>query len=275
MKDIGNRMTGWVIYYREDYLKNKKFVQFIREGFAEYNIDIRVIVLEEQDVEELLNKNKPGFVINRSRDAKIAKHLYQIGIRVFNHYKITEIANDKERTYKYLTGIVPYMPLLSKDSEITDESYIIKSCNGHGGHQVFLVRNDKEKKAAIQAMNGEKYVIQECSSDLGKDVRVYIIGNKVVQAMLRTSTESFKSNYSLGGAASPYVLNQREIKMVENILERLPLDYGGIDFIFHHGKAVFNEIEDAVGARMIYENTDIHIIKLFVDYIVNELKANK
>lgn len=268
-------MTGWVIYYREDYMKNKKFMHFIREGFAEYNINIRVIILEEQDSEGLLNKNKPDFVINRSRDAKIAKQLFQVGVRVFNHYKVTEIANDKERTYKYLTGIVPYMPLLSEDSKITDDAYIIKSCNGHGGNQVFLVKNDEEKKAAIKAMNGEKYVLQKCCSDLGKDVRVYIIGSKIVQAMLRTSTKSFKSNYSLGGAARPYILNQRETEMVESIVERLPLDYGGIDFIFHHGKAVFNEIEDAVGARMIYENTDIHIIKLFVDYIVNELKTNK
>lgn len=76
--------------------------------------------------------------------------------------------------------------------------YVIKSCSGHGGSQVFLVNNSKEEEQAVKAMNGQEYVVQQCCSDLGRDVRVYIIGNKIIKAVLRTSTESFKSNYSLG-----------------------------------------------------------------------------
>ena len=33
--------------------------------------------------------------------------------------------------------------------------------------------------------------------------------------------------------------------MVKQILNKFKIDYGGIDFTFHNGKAVFNEIEDA------------------------------
>ena len=43
--------------------------------------------------------------------------------------------------------------------------------------------------------------------------------------------------------------------------------------LVNNGKAVFNEIEDAVGARMIYEKTDIDIVGIFVDYIVEKIKG--
>ena len=44
-----------------------------------------------------------------------------------------------------------------------------------------------------------------------------------------------------------------------------------MDFVFDNGRAVFNEIEDAVGARMVYEKTDIDILKLYCDYIKSEM----
>ena len=37
--------------------------------------------------------------------------------------------------------------------------------------------------------------------------------------------------------------------------------------MFNGGKIVFNEIEDSVGARMVYEKTDIDILRLYCDYI--------
>lgn len=37
------------------------------------------------------------------------------------------------------------------------------------------------------------------------------------------------------------------------IASLLKFDYIGIDFVFNGGKIVFNEIEDSVGARMVYE----------------------
>ena len=52
----------------------------------------------------------------------------------------------------------------------------------------------------------------------------------------------------------------------------MDIDYGGMDFIFHDGKLMFNEIEDAVGARMVYENTEIDIVGLFADYIIEKVR---
>lgn len=48
-------------------------------------------------------------------------------------------------------------------------------------------------------------------------------------------------------------------------------DYIGIDFIFNENHLVFNEVEDTVGARMVYDKTDIDILKLYCEHIKNEL----
>ena len=135
-----------------------------------------------------------------------------------------------------------------------------------------MASDENTKKDAIHKMHGEDYLIQQSCSDLGKDVRVYIIGNEIVASVLRTSTESFKSTYSLGGRAELYELNKEERQMVHAITKKLPLDFAGIDFTFHKGRAVFNEIEDAVGARMLYAVSDTDIVQLFINYILQVLE---
>ncbi len=260
-------MIGWIIYSIEDYEKNKNFIEMFQKNFSFKNIKLEVIILEDTQIE---NKNLPHFVINRSRNYQIAEYLETNNVRVFNTATVTKITNDKYETYKFLEETVPFMPM-SKNSIDILYPKIIKSCNGHGGHQVYLVENIEEELAAIKELNNQDYLYQECCSDKGKDVRVYIIGNQIVAAVLRTSTESFKSNFSLGGNVELYHLNDYEKQMVKSIMDKLTLDYAGIDFTFHQGKAVFNEIEDAVGARMLYQVSDIDIVSRYVDYICKEL----
>ena len=268
-------MISWIIYNEEDVEKNRRFIKFVTEKLSNYNIATKLIILQEQkDIAGLIRENKPDFAINRSRNCKVALMLEVAGVKVFNNSKVTKIANNKEETFNYLDGTVEYMPFFDRENkDKVNYPCVIKATAGHGGSQVFMAGSEKEAHSIEEKLKDVKYIYQECSTDLGKDVRVYIVGNKIIASMLRTSTESFKSNYSLGGSARPYELNNNEKSMVRKILKKLPIDYGGIDFIFNNGKAVFNEIEDAVGARMIYEKTDIDIVGIFVDYIVEKIKG--
>ena len=92
----------------------------------------------------------------------------------------------------------------------------------------------------------------------------------MVAAVLRES-DDFRSNYSLGGKATATELTEKEKEIVDKITKIINIDYAGIDLIYHNGEPVFNEIEDPVGARMLYENTDIDIVEIFVKYIVDNL----
>lgn len=314
-------MIGWIVYSAEDVEKNKHYIEMCKENFKAYHINLELVIAEEKTTLKSLignydnRRETPDFAINRSRYSKITKDLEDVGVRVFNGSEVTQIANDKGKTYEFLKDVVPFLPIRYAGrtivSQIEDKGfnypYIIKSCSGHGGSEVFMVENEWQEQEAIKVICGEKnaintnvknhsikdssissdnkdscinincqsnkYIAQQCCSDLGKDVRVYIIGNEIVKAVLRTSAESFKSNYSLGGKVEEYKLNDREKAMVNAIVQKLPLDYAGIDFTFHNGEAVFNEIEDAVGARMLYQISDIDIVQLFADYIVEKMRT--
>lgn len=265
-------MLCWIVYNKEDVEKNRRFIELVSKELGKYDIHTKVIVLQEiENIEELMEKDKPIAVINRSRKSEIAYLLEKSGVRVFNCARVTEISNDKKDTYEELKGIVPFMPFTDDVEKMAKFPYVIKSVDGHGGSEVFMVENEDDRTKVTERLKNKKYITQECASDLGKDVRVYIIGNQIVAAMLRTSEKSFKSNYSLGGNVQCYQLNDTEIHMVKKILKKIPLDYGAVDFIFHNGQAVFNEIEDAAGARMLYENTDMDIVRMFVKYIAEEI----
>lgn len=265
-------MLCWIIYNKEDVEKNKRFIDFVSIGLAKYHVNTKLIILQEiGDIEGLMQKDVPSVAINRSRNYDVAAVLEKNGVRVFNSATVTKIANNKKETYEELRGVVPFMPFVSDVADMKYFPYVIKSVDGHGGNEVFMVENEGDKDTVIEKLKDKEYIAQDCASDLGKDVRVYVLGNKIIAAMLRTSTKSFKSNYSLGGSVQRYTLNDIEIQMVKRILKKVPLDYGAIDFIFHNKSAVFNEIEDAAGARMLYENTDIDIVQRFVEYIAWEL----
>lgn len=264
------KKSGWILYYNEDLKKNKRFVDIITDTLEREKIKIKVILLDNIDMGELLLKEKPDFVINRSRNEQAAKILEAKGIRVFNSAKVTEIANDKEKTYEFFKDEVLFMPILKEDRK--KYPFIIKSCRGHGGNQVYLIKNKQEEEYVKSLLKNQKYICQEYCNEPGKDLRVYVINGQIITAILRQSVSGFKSNYSLGGNAVPYQLSEEERKLVYSIVEKLQIDYGGIDFIFHNHTLMFNEIEDAVGARMVYENTDINILKRFALYVAEEIR---
>ncbi len=267
-------MRGFIIYSKEDVDKNRIFIEMLQNEFKQHDIELELVISEQYNYNEL-----PDFALNRSRDYKISESFELHQIPVFNRAEVTRLANNKAWTYNYLRGTVPFMEFEYKGETYADEQitfpYVLKGCEGHGGNQVFMIEDEEHLKKALNEIGSEEYIKQRCASDLGKDVRVYILGNKIRAAVLRTSDKSFKSNFSLGGNVQNYNLNQEEKTMVENILKVFPIDYGGIDFIFDKGKAVFNEIEDAVGARMLYQVSDIDIVKEYAGYIISKLKQKE
>ena len=100
---------------------------------------------------------------------------------------------------------------------------------------------------------------------------MWLIGGEIICSILRESKTDFRSNFCLGGSATPYTLSKEETALVMKIQSLIKYDYIGIDFVFDKGRAVFNEIEDSVGARMVYTCTNTDILSLYCDYIKKEM----
>ena len=102
-----------------------------------------------------------------------------------------------------------------------------------------------------------------------QDLRVWLLGGKIYAACLRRSATDFRSNYCLGGSAAVYPLSPAERAQVSDIAALVQADYYAIDFVRHQGRWVFNELEDTVGARMLYDLTSLDPLADYCRYIQN------
>ena len=287
-------MEGLLIYKREDYLKNTSYANMLIEYGSLEGLEIRCICFEDIrfGVDEkglwLSIDKQPiepiDFVINRTRETMLAKQFEQMGIRVFNSSEVTHIANHKGRTHQFVSALglpavktmLYYPKFMSVQNLDFGYPLVIKSPDGHGGSEVFKADNEQELEEIIRSNQREEWIIQALCNHVGEDVRVFVIGNKIIGAIRRYSKVDFRANYCLGGQIESYTLNKDEENLVYQLLNHLKCDYVGVDFMIDKdGKFIFNELEDAVGSRSLYTLNKVDTAKLYINYISKEMKLIK
>ena len=162
------------------------------------------------------------YVINRTNDYKIAEYYEQRGVRVFNPSVLSKIANDKQLCYDFMEkNGIEIMPTHYKNPP-----FVKKPRDGHGGAGVVWCDSAEDYD--------ENAVCQMPASDTGKDLRVWIINNKIITAILRESKTDFRSNYCLGGRATPYNLSNEEIeKISEELGVKIKMQHEDIFNVMH------------------------------------------
>lgn len=259
-----------IVYDKERARGNERFSILLNKGLNKCGAKGQIFIGESPEIFDC------DGVVMRTLDSGLSERLELKGIPVFNNLKTQITANDKAKTYELLKEIeVPFIPyeLYSSSKQPSNFPFIIKAADGHGGTEVFCVKNPDEwleLKSNIDFLS-KKYLIQRVA-DKPDDKRVYVIGGELIVAMKRVNRYSFKSNYKLGGTAAIVSVTQEERDYIARIYEYLRCDYVGIDFLTYNGKSVVNEIEDIVGSRMVYENTEIDILDRYAEYIVGKIK---
>ncbi len=296
-------MTGYLLYTAADAKRNEFLIERYIQAARQAGVTLCVVITDAADAcAALCGINSQSFVINRTRDFALAKKLFNAGAYVSNSPRVCETANDKLKTYVALKNIVPMLPTIAADSPIESADGIqypcvVKPVSGHGGQGVALIHDENELDEYFIAQSGaardtlglecgfdlllmrSRYIIQPLAKETGRDLRVYVIGGKPVAAMQRESSIDFRSNYSLGGNAyfrSVDELTRGERAIVNAVSGELNPDYIGVDIIYDVQNGVrtpiLNEIEDPVGARMLYNNTDIDPAQLHLQCVLNNLR---
>ncbi len=284
------KLSGWLLYRKADAERNRHYIPFYEEGFKKRGRAIKLMFLEdfsflEQEGKTLLcyhgePARLPDFVVMRADAPDFSFRLEALGIPVFNSAAFSLMANDKARTLQIAAAAgIPTMKTVVATHETAESlakemgfPLVMKPRDGHGGQDVLWLATKEELKQILPAYHHESFLLQEPASELGKDLRVYVIGGKIVAAMLRSRKDDFRSNYCLGGEASLYPLEGQELALVKRVVSLFSADYAGFDFMFHRGTMVLNEIEDVVGARMLYNLTEIDVVDLYIEHIVAKIE---
>lgn len=273
-----HRWNAWLVYDEKGAQRNRDYIAMHMEMASRFQIGLELVMVSE--LQERIRGEKPDFVIFRSICPAWTKKLEEEGIQCFNNSAVSEICNDKEKTIAYVkkhtNGSVFTLDTERYRAEELNEELlakhrqcVIKAVAGHGGTQVFSTEENIEKIRA--GIGTQDFIIQPMCRNDG-DIRVYVIGKEIIASVKRTPREGFKSNFSLGGHVERYHLNEQQREKVNRLLELFDFGLAGIDFFDSDGEFVFNEIEDVVGARMLYQCCpEIDLLERYFSFIVDKM----
>lgn len=280
---------GWLIYSKNDMNGNRSYINWFIEEAWFANLKLELILREELTVGIFNNERavflrgeatKPDFAVIRTIDPMLNMHLEAFGITVFNSSYIACICNDKALTHHHMNnlGIPMVNTIFIKKQHTTNQPpvpypFVVKETDGRGGKQVYLIKNNQEWQECRNQTVANELILQSCDVQPGKDIRVFIIGNEIVGAVLRKNVKDFRANYKLGGSAYWYNLNVKERKMIQKITDHFSFDFAGIDFLIGtDGEILLNEIEDVVGSRTLSAVSNINTLQQYVTHIKNRLE---
>ena len=181
---------GWLLYTRENAVKNEWFISSLRAEFSKFGIQLTLKMLPENgDFDKAFTEELPEFAIVRSICPKANEWLQSRGVRVLNNAKTAQIACDKWQTYQFCKAhTIPVLPTFQEPRKGIDYPLVMKTTDGHGGTEVFWVAGEEEYQKRRAELTNRAYILQQPSDTLGKYMLISAIGGQIVGAVLRPST---------------------------------------------------------------------------------------
>ncbi len=269
-------MIAFLIYSKDRFYQNLQSIKIYENFFKEKNIKLFVLIENDLKIEILDNVFKltyqnqtlpePNFVINRTNNFNLAKVFEMQNIKVFNSSLVCLLANDKRLTVILANSLgikVANCQLYGKiDKTQLNENSVLKPFDGSGGKDVRIA----QKYGEILSHDILCERLENTS-----DTRVYVIGGKIVTAIKRSATNGICSNFKQGGKIEIVKLTNEQIEVVNKLCSKIKFDFVGIDLMQKGNEVLLNEIEDSVGARMVYKLTNFDIISDYCRYILNSI----
>ena len=288
---------GWILVkpkFQESYE-----TQRLLEEFGNYDIEVKLIDPNEIDIfvnkenkQSILVNGKslplPKFVFPRTGSGTtyyikaVIRHFERMGVPVINSSDAIDNVKDKLYSHQILAQSnldIPKTMLLRYpiDIDFVEKNIgfpvIVKKISGSYGRGVFLCENKKQlnQLVTMAELTKKSYdiIIQEFVKDTwGKDLRVFVVNNKVVGCMMRQSTDDdFRANLSRGGEGFPYEVNEQIEWLSSESSKALNLDIAGVDLLFQNGGYKICEVNSNPGFEGMENFTKKNIAEEIVQFI--------
>ena len=256
----------WILYDKGDLEVNRFFADRLRQCGEAAGLECSIVTTEEMDPEYA-----PDIVISRTRDHEATSLLEDYGSTVYNRSSVSRVCNDKSLTYSFARNLgIPFLPYSLDLRELPPgPPWVVKSCIGHGGSEVFQADSENDVRRLFSDLQGRKPLVQQMAPVHGRDMRIYVLGGKIIASVLRSSDTDFRANFKLGGKAEIVEPPEEAVDIVRRILPELMPDFVGIDFVFGRERVYLNEIEDVVGTRMLYSLTDLDPALIYMECVTH------
>lgn len=234
--------------------------------------------------EELL---KPDVVIPRigssvtSYGCTVVRHFEQMGVPVLNSSNGILDSRDKYRSLQILSQHQILVPktYFSYDLYYAERvvrnslgyPFILKVIEGTQGQGVHLVRDEVSAQELFteHVTKNKRVLLQEFISEFeGKDIRVIVVGRKIVTAMMRVAKDGdFRSNIHRGGKGLAVVLSEKEKEIAIKACQVLGLEMAGVDILRSERGSMIIEVNSSPGIEGIEGVTKAPIAEALIAHI--------
>ena len=152
---------------------------------------------------------------------------------------------------------------------------IIKILEGTQGVGVILAETEKVAEAIIETLQSAKQnvLVQKfIAESRGRDIRAFIVGDRVVAAMRRVAVGSeFRSNVHRGGKAEKVVLDPAYEESAVRAAQILGLRMAGVDMLEGNDGPQIMEINSSPGLEGIEGCTGLDVAGSVIDFIGDQV----
>ena len=156
---------------------------------------------------------------------------------------------------------------------------VIKLLEGTQGVGVVLAETNNAAESVIEAFRGLKQniLVQEFIKEAdAKDIRCFVIGKKVVAAMMRTGKEGdFRSNIHRGGRAEKVKITPEERSTAVRAAKIMGLNVAGVDILRSNHGPVVMEVNSSPGLEGIEKASDIDVAGQVIEFIEKNAQPGK
>lgn len=154
---------------------------------------------------------------------------------------------------------------------------IIKPLFGSMGQGMVRVSDPDVAFRVVRSLGQLRTVfyVQRAADHGGRDVRVFVIGGRVLAAIERRAPDGqWRTNVSLGGAARPFDLPPSWEQLALRAAAAIGADYAGVDLLPSRDGTVFVlEVNGIPGWQGLQQATDIDVAGAIVEHLAARVRA--
>lgn len=215
----------------------------------------------------------------------VVRQFEQMGTYCLNASHAIAIANDKLRTLQILSRhniglpasafVVNRNDIPNAIDKVGGAPLIIKLISGTQGAGVMLAESKNTAEAileALQATHQQVLVQKFISESRGRDIRAFVVGNRVVAAMRRiASGDEFRSNFHLGASMEKVELSSDYETAAIHAAHILGLRVAGVDLLESDSGPQVMEVNSSPGLEGIEATTNVDIADAVIEYLEEQV----
>ncbi|MCQ2389978.1 MAG: RimK family alpha-L-glutamate ligase [Kiritimatiellae bacterium] len=234
---------------------------------------------------------QPDFVVFWDKDIALARRLEAVGLPVFNSADAVATCDDKAKTALALAKAGLRTPrtilgpktfegigyttaaFLNEAARTLGFPFVMKESYGSFGQQVHLVHTLAEAESVLQTFGHKEFILQEfIASSRGRDLRLNVVGDRVVATLLRTSATDFRSNVTLGGTAVAHAPTAAQAQAALDAAKAVGATFAGVDILFGpDDDPIVCEVNSNPHFRSTLDATGVNLAEAIAEQVMQSL----